>query len=45
MKAALICKEMGWTYQEYCDSPQWFVTIVLSMFQNEAEEVNRKAKQ
>jgi hypothetical protein len=44
MKMALICREMGWTYQEYRDAPQWFVIILLSLFQNEAEEMKRRSK-
>lgn len=35
---------MSWTWQEYRDQPQWFIVIVQSMLQNEAEEMKRKAK-
>ena len=44
MKAALICREMGWTYQDYRDAPQWFVVMILSMLQNEAEEMRDRTK-
>lgn len=36
---------MKWDWQTYRAQPQWFVTMLLSMLQNEAEETNRKAKQ
>lgn len=35
---------MGWTWEEYRAQPQWFVTMLLSMLQNEAQETNRRAK-
>jgi len=44
MKAAILAREMGWTWQEYCDQPQWFVTMLLSMLQNEAEETKHESK-
>jgi len=44
MKAAIICRELGWTWQEYCEQPHWFITMLLSMLQNEAEETKRKSK-
>jgi hypothetical protein len=44
MKALLICREFGYTWEEYRALPQWFVTMALSMLQNEAEEMKRKAK-
>lgn len=45
MKAVLISREMGWSWQEYREQPQWFIAMLLSMLQNEAEELKRKAKQ
>jgi len=44
MKATVICREMSWTWQEYRDQPQWFITMLLSMLQNEAEEAKRRSK-
>jgi hypothetical protein len=44
MKAAILCREMKWTWEEYRAQPQWFIVMLLSMLQNEAEEMNRKAK-
>lgn len=35
---------MKWTFHEYRDQPQWFIAILLSMLQNEAEAIKHKAK-
>jgi hypothetical protein len=45
MKAVIVCREMSWSWHEYREQPQWFITMLLSMLQNEAEETKRKAKQ
>jgi hypothetical protein len=45
MKAAILIDREKWTWQEYCAQPQWLVAMLFSMIQNEAEEMNRKAKQ
>jgi hypothetical protein len=45
MKAALLAREMGWTWQEYRAQPQWFVISLLTMMQNEAEEAKRRSKE
>jgi hypothetical protein len=42
MRAAMLCREMGWSWQEYCSQPQWLVFSLLSMMQNEAEQANNK---
>jgi hypothetical protein len=44
MKAALLIDREKWTWQEYEMQPQWLITMLLSMVQNEAEEMKRKAK-
>jgi hypothetical protein len=44
MKAALICREMKWDWHTYRQQPQWFVSMILSMLQNEAEENERRKK-
>jgi hypothetical protein len=41
--AALVCREYGWTWQEYQSQPTWFVKTILSMLREEAEEANRRA--
>ena len=40
----LLCREMKWKFQEYREQPQWFIVMLLSMLQNEAEETNRRNK-
>jgi hypothetical protein len=35
---------MKWTWEEYRAQPQWFIAILQSLFQNEAEAANRTAK-
>jgi hypothetical protein len=35
---------MKWTWADYRDQPQWFVTNILLMLQEESEEAKRKAK-
>lgn len=42
MKAALVCREMKWDWYTYRQQPQWFIDVLLTMFQNEAEESKRK---
>lgn len=42
MKAALLCREMKWDWHTYRDQPQWFVEMLLSMMQNEAEQSRAK---
>ena len=44
MKAVLLCDREHWTWQQYREQPQWFITSLLTMMQNEAEEMNRKNK-
>jgi hypothetical protein len=44
MKAAILCREMKWSWEVYCSQPQWFITMLLSMLQNEAEQAERRNK-
>ena len=44
MKAALLCREMKWDWHTYRSQPQWFITSLLTMLQNEAEEAKTKGK-
>jgi hypothetical protein len=44
LKQALLCREMKWTYEEYRDQPQWFIVVLFSMLQNEAEAMKHPAK-
>jgi hypothetical protein len=45
MKAVLLCDREKWTWQQYREQPQWFITSLLTMIQNEAEQANRRSKQ
>ncbi len=42
--AALVCREYGWTWEEYLGQPAWFITTILAMLTLEAEEMNRRNK-
>lgn len=42
MVAALVCREYGWTYEDYEAQPSWFIEAILFMLQQEAEASNRK---
>jgi hypothetical protein len=44
MVAALVCREYGWRYEDYEAQPSWFITTIIEMLQQEAEESNRKNK-
>jgi hypothetical protein len=30
---AILCKEMGWTYEEYLSQPSWFVVMLLELLE------------
>ena len=44
MIAALICREMGWTWEEYERQPSWFVKIISEMIRAESEQTEKNAK-
>jgi len=44
MVAAILCREMHWTYQEYSEQPTFFIAILLTMMQSESEERERRSK-
>lgn len=37
MLAALICKEYGWTYDEYLNQPAYWLDLITSMLQADGE--------
>jgi hypothetical protein len=43
--AALICREFGWTFEEYQNQPSWFIDIILEMLKAEAEEIKKRMKE
>lgn len=42
--AAIICREFGWTYQEYQNQPSWFIDIIVEMLKIEVEQMEKKVK-
>ena len=38
MIRVLLCREMGWTYQEYDEQPVHFVMILLTLLQAEGKK-------
>ncbi|MBI4119239.1 MAG: hypothetical protein HY456_00140 [Parcubacteria group bacterium] len=45
MLAAILCREMGWTWEEYENQPSWFIDTIATMLKAEGEEIKRRAKQ
>lgn len=45
MIAAIICREMKWTWQEYQEQPAFFVDTLITMLQAESRQVNKELKQ
>lgn len=39
-----VCKNMGWTYSDYIEQPQWFVELVADMIRIESKEQERRIK-
>ncbi len=44
MIAALICREMSWTWDEYQQQPSWFVKIISEMIRAESEHTEKNLK-
>ena len=44
MVAAIVCREFGWTWQEYESQPNWFIIVIKSYLRHEAEDIRRKNK-
>lgn len=44
MVAAILCREMHWTWDDYMSQPVWFVTILLTMLQAESQEHERRSE-
>jgi hypothetical protein len=32
----MLCKEMGWTYEEYLAQPTWFIAMLFELLRAEA---------
>ncbi|WP_412732283.1 hypothetical protein [Minisyncoccus archaeiphilus] len=41
MEAALVCREMGWSWEEYQDAPSSFIDTVMLMLRE--DEARKKA--
>jgi len=37
MFMALVCREFGWTYQQYMEQPAHFIDIITEMFKGEGK--------
>jgi len=44
MIAVILCKKMKWTFQEYEEQPEWFITALLISENEKAIERNRQIK-
>lgn len=44
MIAAMVCREMGWTWQEYEAQPAVFIEIIIEMIRAENKEIERRSK-
>lgn len=39
---ASLCREMGWTYTEYMEQPEWFTETLRMMMQVEGEKAREQ---
>jgi hypothetical protein len=44
MQIIAICQEFGWTYNEYMDQPQYFLTLVKEKMVRDNKERELKSK-
>jgi len=42
LEAALICREMGWTWQEYQSQPAFFIKVVHEMLKAEGYHARQR---
>ncbi len=42
---ALICREFGWTFEEYQKQPSWFIDVILEMLKAGGEEMKKRMKE
>lgn len=42
--AILVCREMGWSYDEYLQAPYRMIRSILHMLREESEETKRRSK-
>jgi hypothetical protein len=41
MNVVVICQEMGWTYQEYLDAPNWFINLLVEKMNQDGKEMKK----
>jgi len=41
MIVVAICQEMGWTYDEYLDSPKWFIDLIKTKLEIDSENLKK----
>jgi hypothetical protein len=39
---AILCREMGWTYEQYLDQPTWFVQSLMYLLSEEAKAAKQR---
>jgi hypothetical protein len=39
---AILCREMGWTYEQYLDQPSWFVQMLMYLISEEAKAAKQR---
>jgi len=44
MQVVAICQELGWTYEEYQNQPEWFVDLLKDKLDIDAEESRKASK-
>jgi hypothetical protein len=42
MLAALVCEQMGWTYQQYREQPSFFIDILMKMLSERQRAENSR---
>jgi len=45
MTVAIVCREMGWTKQEFDEQPANFVDTIVEMLRAEGKEAERRIKE
>jgi len=42
MEIVAVCQEMGWTYYEYMEQPNWFLELVRMKLQMDSEKIKKE---
>jgi len=43
MEAVMLCDAFGWTYQQFCEQPNWFIELLLRKKKADKDAVNNKS--